>query len=229
MVASSTRFKGSIRWWWGFGLLIATPALLLAIIGLRIARAERIQEEQRRHEQQTQLARMADAGLATLMAEIESELRRIDHDTLNLSLKDPFSTWHVVFYRRNGLVVFYRDKIYFDGAETDVHLKPVPAEWPSDIEDLIERAQTTEVQATKSAAILAYDRVAKAEPKLSDWAKLSVARVAQHAADTYASKELSDPIWSDAGVLLQLDCQSQSLPLLTQNRYRVNSEVTSFR
>ncbi|HSE17266.1 MAG TPA: HAMP domain-containing sensor histidine kinase [Pyrinomonadaceae bacterium] len=198
MLVSSSRVKGSIKWWWGFGLLIGMPALLLAIIGLRVARAERIQDEQREREQQTQLARLVDASLTAIMAEIENKLRRIDNDPLNQNLNEPFSGWHVVSFRRNGPIVFYQDKIYFVEAETDAHLKPVPAEWPPEIEGLIEQAQTAEAQRANAAALRAYERVATAEPGLSDWAKLSRARITQDSPNLHAAETLSDPGWSDS-------------------------------
>ena len=74
----STTFRSGRGWWAVFGLLIATPALALSWLGLRVVRAERIERAQQVREQQTQLARLADAGIGNALAEIEAELRRAD-------------------------------------------------------------------------------------------------------------------------------------------------------
>jgi Tfp pilus assembly protein PilV len=47
-------------------LLIAAPALLLALLGLRAVGAERIEREQQAREQQTQLSRLANNEFATI-------------------------------------------------------------------------------------------------------------------------------------------------------------------
>src|SRR5262245_38247739 len=68
--------KSGWTWWWGFGLLIALPALALALLGLRAVRAERIEREQQVREQQTQIARLADAALANALSELENAQQR---------------------------------------------------------------------------------------------------------------------------------------------------------
>ena len=74
-----------MTWWWGFGLLIAVPALALAILGLRAVRAERIEREQQLRERQTQTARLADAAIRVALAEIEHQLRIYDSSDPNIS------------------------------------------------------------------------------------------------------------------------------------------------
>jgi hypothetical protein len=50
-------------WWWVFGVLIAAPALVLALLGLRAFRADRLEREQQLRDQQGQTAHLADAAI----------------------------------------------------------------------------------------------------------------------------------------------------------------------
>ena len=55
-------------WWWVFGLFIATPAVVLALLGLRSIHADDIERQQRLRDQQTQTARLADAALSSALS-----------------------------------------------------------------------------------------------------------------------------------------------------------------
>src|SRR6185503_17473057 len=97
--------KSGWTWWWGFGLLIAVPALALALLGLRAVRAERIEREQQVREQQTQVARLADAALANALSELEHALQR---EAAPLQAND-----FVFSFEPQGLLVFQRDRVWF--------------------------------------------------------------------------------------------------------------------
>ena len=52
-------------WWWVFGLFIAAPALVLALLGLQAISAREIEREQGLRDQQAQLATLVDSALAS--------------------------------------------------------------------------------------------------------------------------------------------------------------------
>ena len=66
------------HWWWAFALLIAGPALGLALLGLRVAQLESFERAQQIREEQTQLARLADTTIGTMLAAMQSELARTE-------------------------------------------------------------------------------------------------------------------------------------------------------
>ncbi len=78
------------RSWWGvFGLFIATPAVVLAVLGLRAIRADEIERQQHLAQQQAQVANLADAALATTLDRLVTDARSqgraaIDRCHLNL-------------------------------------------------------------------------------------------------------------------------------------------------
>jgi len=54
-------------WWWVFGLCIATPAVVLAVLGVGALRADDLERENRRRDRDAQLARLVDAALANVL------------------------------------------------------------------------------------------------------------------------------------------------------------------
>ena len=117
--------------WWGIGLLVAAPALALAVLGLRAVRAERIEREQQLLEQQAQSARLADGALANLFEDLARRLRLkdgADHTAIE-------SSFTLLSLDRSGVLRFMRERVYFgDSSEHQ-------AAWPARIEILVEEAQ----------------------------------------------------------------------------------------
>lgn len=60
-------------WWWVFGLFIATPALILAVLGLQAIRAREIEREQGLRDQQAQLAKLVGSALATAFDRVAAD------------------------------------------------------------------------------------------------------------------------------------------------------------
>ncbi|MBI1764199.1 MAG: HAMP domain-containing histidine kinase [Acidobacteria bacterium] len=173
-------------WWWGFGLLIAVPALALALLGLRAVRAERIEREQQIREQQTQIARLADAALAGALSELENATQRA---------VEPVTGNDVVFtFEPPGLLIFQRDRIWF--GETDAAAKLRAADWLPATQRLIEQAQAAEAQGSLPAASSLYHRLSNVEPKLRGWAELCLARLEQQRGTVGTLALLNDPLWS---------------------------------
>jgi signal transduction histidine kinase len=169
-------------WWWAFGLLSAAPALALALLGWRAVRAERIERVQQLREQQTQLARLADATLEQKLAELETALSHAPTDFL-FTLEP------------QGRLLFPPDKVWFGEADA-AQLREV--NWPPAAQQLIEAAQSAEAQGNRRAASQLYRRLSAAEPRLSGWAELSLARLTQPA-DT--ATLLAHPLWQRADAL----------------------------
>lgn len=162
-------FKSGWTWWWGLGLLIAAPALLLALMGLRAVRAERIEREQQVREQQRQLARLADAALTSIWAEMEQSLLR----TAQPSTLPPQD--FVFTVTAPDSVVFARDKVW-SGESTIVPARAV--NWSLATQQLIEQAQAAEAQGRGRDAVRLYRRLMLVEPRLRGWAEFCLARSA---------------------------------------------------
>ena len=163
-----------MTWWWGFGLLIAVPALTLAILGLRAVRAERIEREQLLRDRQMQTARLADAAIRASLAEIEHQLRvhdSSDQDRSPLAVED--SAIHFFSYDRSGQLRFNSDRVYFGDSPQNA----TRVDWTASVDQLVEQARAAEAQKRASLAIMFYNRIIAAEPRLRDWARLSVLRM----------------------------------------------------
>jgi hypothetical protein len=65
MPVRATSWISQQSWWWVFALFIAVPAVALALLGLTAIRADAVERGIRMREQQDQLARVAEAALAT--------------------------------------------------------------------------------------------------------------------------------------------------------------------
>ena len=185
----ATSLKSGLTWWWGFGLLIAAPALALALLGLRAVRAERIEREQQVREQQIQVARLADAALANALSGIENALQGASEPT-------PLQASDFVFtFEPQGLLVFQRDKVWF-GELGAAKLREV--DWPSSTQLLIDQAQAAEAQGNLRAATRLYRRLGNTEPKLRGWAEICFARVAQRGDAVGRLALLANPLWGRA-------------------------------
>jgi hypothetical protein len=65
MPVRATSWISQQSWWWVFALFIAVPAVALALLGLTAIRADAVERGIPMREQQDQLARVAEAALAT--------------------------------------------------------------------------------------------------------------------------------------------------------------------
>lgn len=154
-------------WAWGFGLFIATPALMLALLGLRAVRAERIEREQQVREQQAQIARLADAALTSVWSEMEQSLLRPTAPTAQ-----PAQDFVFTFTAPDELV-FQQDKVWY--GETTA-LPEHAINWSFATQQLMEQAQAAEAQGRVSVAARLYRRLSQVEPKLRGWAEFCLAR-----------------------------------------------------
>ena len=112
----STAFRSGRGWWGLFGLLIATPALALSWLGLRVVGAERIELEQQRREQQTQFARLAETAIEQALVGIETDLRSTETTAESGDARrGELANLPIMSFRRSGLLTFPRDRIYFGG------------------------------------------------------------------------------------------------------------------
>jgi len=162
-------------WWWTFALFIAAPALALAVLGLRTVRLERIEREQQLRDQQTQIARLADAAISTSLAQIEtSAAASADYPLFTLEPQ--------------GLVLFPRERVYF--GEFGRQPTATRRVWAAGARQLIEQAQAAEAQQRAKDALPLYQRLGSLEAKLRPWAELSEARIRD------AVPALANPAWS---------------------------------
>lgn len=173
------------RWWWAFILLIATPALALALLGLRVVRLEELERGQEMRTQWAQLTRLADATITTTLASLQRDATGVEtsrsEDCISFALE------------LSGRLVFEQDKTFLpDPAKSEFQLGP---HWPKAIQQLIERAQIGDQQRMPQAASL-VQQVGHAEPRLRPWAELVLARQRYESGDTEALAVLANPVWS---------------------------------
>ena len=197
----STTFRSGRGWWAVFGLLIATPALALSWLGLRVVRAERIERAQQFREQQTQLARLADAGIGNALAEIEAELRRADTvvPADETGFKGDLADLPTMAFHRSGLLSFPRDKVYFGEFGQRPAARQFSAHWSAAIQRLVDRAQTAEARAQPAEAVERYRRIVQRVPTLRAWAEISIARLQHLGGDASALTRLTSVEWSGSG------------------------------
>lgn len=155
-------------WWWVFGLFIATPALVLALLGLQTIRAREIEREQGLRDQQAQLARLVDAALASAFDRMAAQVAA---DALVAANEDEHVTFEI---DDQGVISFPRDRVFFGpfGA-TPASLagrRPVSGEFLM----LVDEAQTAEAQGRDGEARALYERI-RTNADLAPWASLRLA------------------------------------------------------
>jgi hypothetical protein len=98
-----------------FSILIAGPALVLALFGLRAIRVDRIEREQQLREQQTQAAHLADAAIANAVERMIAQLDRMDIDSFSKPARaaPEQPDLEVFILDAQGVVSFPRRRVYF--------------------------------------------------------------------------------------------------------------------
>jgi signal transduction histidine kinase len=182
-------------WWWIFGLFIALPALVLALLGLR---AMRIEDEERAIDtarQHAQLAALVDAALTTAFDRLSSGGAPAEADPFEVDAR--------------GVIVFPRDRV-FSGPHG---LYPTASSFVSDdnaaVSDVVLRAQSAHARRRLNDARLLYG-IAAEHASLRAWATLHQHIVRVEQGDPAALDEVADARWatsdarSPAGVPLAL-------------------------
>jgi two-component system phosphate regulon sensor histidine kinase PhoR len=216
-----TRFFTPAKWWWSLGLMMVTPALVLAWLGLRVVSAERIEQEERLRQQRVQLTHLTDAAIAAVIDRLESDLRHVDTDSQDVNFRDMTSDLVLLTFEKRGLLSFHHEKVFIADAIGPLGSELVPAGLPPRVEQLVEQAQTAEAQRRRNQALSVYRRIRDTEPQLSDWARLSIARVQYEAGDITALAALTDLAWAESNgltptalpVALLACAYAESLPL----------------
>src|SRR5262245_36802226 len=114
------RSRAGRAWWLVFSILIAGPALALALLGLRAIRSDRIEREQSLRDQQSRIARLADAAIQNAVRSIATRLDQLDMASLiKRSPTPPEEEFPVFVLDRSDVLSFPRERIYF--AAVNVH------------------------------------------------------------------------------------------------------------
>ena len=133
-------------WWWVFSLLIAGPALALALLGLRAIRVERIEREQQLRDQQTQVARLADAAIRNTLERIAAQLDRGGDPPGDAGSSLDVPDLPVFTLDAHGVLSFPRQRIYFGEFGQQPAAVLALRNVPSSLSPLIVQAQTAEAQ-----------------------------------------------------------------------------------
>lgn len=208
-------------WRWSFGLLVAVPALVLALLGMRAVRAERLEREQQLRDRQAQTAQLVDAGMRLAFSEIERELQQRESAP---ETGPPREGVHFFSFERSGRIVFSDDRLYF-APQSDA------IDWPVIVEELIERARAAETQHRASEAGNLYRRIIAVEPRLRRWAQLSVLRLEQKDDLSFLTTISNENQVTPSGlpVALVAVARLEALPAEQRERYRELIERTHSR
>ena len=155
-------------WWWVFGLFIATPALVLALLGLQAIRAREIEREQGLRDQQAQLVKLVDSALASAFDLIAAQLAA---DPLVAADEDDRVTFEI---DDHGVISFPRDRVFFGpfGAAPASLAGPRPLS--GELLMLVDEAQAAEAQGRDGEARALYERI-RTNADLAPWAILRLA------------------------------------------------------
>ncbi|HEY7546269.1 MAG TPA: histidine kinase dimerization/phospho-acceptor domain-containing protein, partial [Blastocatellia bacterium] len=186
------QFKSSPVWR-AFALMIAAPALALALFGLRAARTERIEMRQKMIEQQRQSAHLADASISAALDDIEHELRRAESEIL-LSGEGPLASSAIKVFtvNRSRAISFPRERVFF--SQSGERPGGDALEWSPAVDQVAEQAQAAEI-ARPQQAVSCYRRLSSIEPRLREWAEMRIAWVEYQAGK---SSRLADPVWAES-------------------------------
>jgi signal transduction histidine kinase len=200
-MARSRRVLAALRaspqgWWWIFGLLIAAPALVLSLLGLRAVRLDEVDRGQQAGEHQRQIALLADASLGNALQSLERDLQRFEIAALDQNPRG----LRLMAYERPGYLLFPRERVFFadDLARPKSTLPPPRADA---VEAEIEAAQAVEAQRQPARALPLLRHIASREPALADWARFQSARIRFEGGDLGALVLLADAGWSGSAGL----------------------------
>jgi signal transduction histidine kinase len=193
MALRSRRLFGR-AWWLLFALLVGVPALTLSVLGLRAGRADRLESEQQLRAQQRQIAQLADVAIQNVIAQFETALAR--PAASDAAAAEAGATTLVVFHQ-SGLITFPQDRLYFGPFGRAPRARSNLTDWPPAVSALIDGAQAAEAQHQVDAAIDAFARIGRAEPRLQGWAAVASAR-ARLARGAAALDVLTSTKWADS-------------------------------
>ena len=182
--------------WRLFGMFVAAPALLLAWLGLRAVRAERLEGEQQLRDQQSRVAQLADAAIANTLAMLARELQYNGDNGVASEPRSYSSIGTRVAFDSSGLVTFRQDKVYFGQFTQHASERVTLATWPAGVSIVIEQAQAAEAQGRVEEALVLLSRVRRAEPRLRAWADVVAARINLRHGRRAALSALVNETWS---------------------------------
>src|SRR5437588_5220513 len=125
----STSLRSGGKWWWLFAVFVATPATVLALLGVRIVELEQMERSQQISAQQRQLANLIDAALSNTFKDLETALPRAESTRTVLADLILFTS------EPNGRVIFPRENLFFGGENEEIVRKP--RQWSANVLALI--------------------------------------------------------------------------------------------
>src|SRR5215211_8920548 len=139
-------------WWWVFGLFIATPALVLALLGLQAIRAGEIEREQGLRDQQAQLARLVDSALASAFDQVAAEAvvaidaAASEQPRVGAGAEDAANELVGFVVDDRGVISFPRDRVFFGPFGAAPALLSGRPPVSADLVILVDQAQAAEAQ-----------------------------------------------------------------------------------
>ena len=189
--------SGSSRGWWFIVALVVGPAAILAGLGLRALRVERIEREQELWRQQSQVLLLADRALSNTLAALEQDLSRggvgLPGGPPTREEGRPARHTRLAFDQRQ-ILIFPDDRVYFsEFGRRPARAVPVPLS--NELVEITERARSAEAQKQPEIALDSYRRLRAAEPRLRPWADLNIARIQYRQPASEIAPQWNSRIW----------------------------------
>jgi signal transduction histidine kinase len=184
-------------WWWVFGLFIATPALVLALLGLQAIRAGEIEREQGLRDQQAQLARLVDSALASAFDQVAAEAvvaidaAASEQPRVGAAAEDAANELVGFVVDDRGVISFPRDRVFFGPFGAAPALLSGRPPVSADLVILVDQAQAAEAQERDGEARALYERI-RAHADLAPWASLRLAILDLEAGDRSRLSAVAD-------------------------------------
>ncbi len=175
------------RWWWVFAVLIAAPALGLGLLGVRTVRLAQIERRQQVSDDQRRLAPLADAALGKHLTALQARL-------VNPEEGGPVAGAIRFELDEESILTFPEDRVWFAGLGQ--RPRAVRRHVAERVRGLVDNALTADAQGRVAEAAGAYREVARADPSLSAWSDLALARIRYLGGDAGALDQMTRLDWS---------------------------------
>jgi signal transduction histidine kinase len=187
----------SSRRWWFIVALVVGPAAMLAGLGVRALRMERIEREQELWRRQSQLLLLADRALSNTFSALERDLSRggVELPEGSPTREDGRSARHTkLVFDPQQILVFPDDRVYFGEFGRRPTLA-VPLPISSALATFTDEARAAEARRQPQTALDSYRRVRAAEPRLRPWANLNIARIQYRQPAAEIASQWNSGVW----------------------------------
>jgi signal transduction histidine kinase len=180
-LVSARRRWGS--WWWVFGVLIALPAIALALLGASAIRSDEVERQRQLLDQRQQFALLTDTTLARALDAAAAAARAAATTAETAGTASPQTTFFLMDHRQ--VLTFPSDRVYVGPRGSGPPPQAAMA-LPPETTALVSQAQTAEAQGRVQEARDGYERL-RPSTELGRWAEWRLAALPLSADDAPAA------------------------------------------